>query len=422
MGVVTDHIIGLVSKQVDDSGVVVWYDPENHYLGVARDLNIPDTTVARYDGSFFQLRHAIDSLLNDEQPPRLVVYVPEDRDNTHNALIELEAAGVVMQPGQQPPNRNTRLAIVARNALKPILGDETGSDIEKQAETGKLSLADLNALAEKGIDISTGVLSLIFGSANPQEVALGFLHSDKFNDEIEKKSAAKELIGLFQFAFGIEFPKKVSLPDIREKLARHVLLTDLITGFDDAIPSSLKSVKVATTPSTIDACVTLARNWRLRRDVRESYVATSKKVEQEFSLAQLEFDAEKIVEIETFLAIERVLIQHVENALLESANNKLLALAQSRLSRFWSDVMPSIQAHWALIAAAAEVLLETDRVAKALKKAPSTVTTLIKAYAEGDSPWCLLDTHHRHMESRWHNFDPETGEDDGSLEKLIVKA
>ena len=26
----------------------------------------------------------------------------------------------------------------------------------------------------------------------------------------------------------------------------------------------------------------------------------------------------------------------------------------------------------------------------------------VKAYAEGDSPWCLLDSHHRHMESRWY--------------------
>jgi predicted ATP-dependent Lon-type protease len=51
--------------------------------------------------------------------------VPGDRGKTDYALIELEVAGIVMQPGQQPPTRNTRLAIVARNALKWILGDES---------------------------------------------------------------------------------------------------------------------------------------------------------------------------------------------------------------------------------------------------------------------------------------------------------
>jgi len=33
-----------------------------------------------------------------EEPPRFVVYVPLAQGDTHHALIELEAAGVVMQP------------------------------------------------------------------------------------------------------------------------------------------------------------------------------------------------------------------------------------------------------------------------------------------------------------------------------------
>ena len=54
------------------------------------------------------------------QPPRLLVYVPMDQGETDHALAELEAAGVVVQPGQQPPSRNTRLSLVARNALRPF--------------------------------------------------------------------------------------------------------------------------------------------------------------------------------------------------------------------------------------------------------------------------------------------------------------
>jgi hypothetical protein len=111
--VVTWFLKNLVQKQVDDHRLVVWYDPERVYAAASERLDLPDTTIARYAGSFFALRREIDGLLTDLQPPRLVVYVPEDRAATHNALIELEAAGVVIQPGQQPPNRNTRLAVVA---------------------------------------------------------------------------------------------------------------------------------------------------------------------------------------------------------------------------------------------------------------------------------------------------------------------
>ena len=186
-GVVTKHLFELITKQVEDHRLVVWYDPECAYTDATASLDLPDTTIARYDGSFLQLRKEIDHLLNDEEPPRLVVYVPINQGKTHHALIELEVAGVVVQPGQQPPQRNTRLSIVARNALKSVLGEETAYDVEKQVEAGKLTLSDVNALAQKGGEISSGVISIIFGTGNPQEVALSFVASDKFDKEIEAK-------------------------------------------------------------------------------------------------------------------------------------------------------------------------------------------------------------------------------------------
>jgi PglZ domain len=422
LGVATTYLFQLIAKQVDDRRLVVWFDPEREYSGAVANLDLTDTTVACYTDCFFTLRKEIDPLLNDQQPPRLVVYIPMDATEAHHALVELEAAGVVIQPGQQPPNRNTRLAVIARNALRPIVGDETAAEIEKQVENGKLSLADLDKLADKGKGISTAVLTLIFGNANPQDVALAFLTSDKHDPEIEKKTATKELLGLLQNAYDFEFPAKTTLAEARGRLARHVLLTDLNVGLGETLPSSLGSVAVATSPTGRDLCQTVARNWRLRRDVRDSYVAAAKKVEQEFSLGTLQFQPDKLGDLETFLACERALIRHVEQELLSQPKADFLTLAESRLSKFWAEVLPGIQARWALIAAAAEVLLEADRVAKSLKKPPATIPLLIEAYAEGESPWCLLDTHHRHMETRRFNFEPVTGDEERSLDMLIVKA
>ncbi len=421
MAVVTEYLFQLITKQVEDRGLVVWYDPERAFVSVAAELVIPKTTVACYDGSFFRLRHAIDHLMNGDLPPRLVVYVPEEQRSTHNALVELEAAGVVIQPGQQPPNRNTRLAVVARNALKPLLGDDQVLEIEKQVESGKLTLDDLNTLADKGRDF--GVLSLIFGSANPQEVALAFLHGNDHDGEIETKSVQHDLRNLLQPSFDIEeFPASATLSTLRERLARHVLLTDLIAGLGQSVPPSLSSIKLATSPGGVDACVRLAHSWRNSRDDRDSYVAAANTVEQEFSLGQLAFDPKNLVGIETFHAVERALLRHVENELLDKARPDLLQLAVSRLSRFWGEAEPTVQARWALIAAAAEVLLEADRVAKEVKKPPTTVSDLVKAYAEDDQPWCLLDTHHRHMESRKFNFEFDAAAEHHGLEKLITKA
>lgn len=74
--------------------------------------------------------------MNEGQPPRLVVYVPIEREKTHSALIELDCAGVVMQPRQKPPACNTRLSVLARNALKPILGEDQIGAILGQSTDG----------------------------------------------------------------------------------------------------------------------------------------------------------------------------------------------------------------------------------------------------------------------------------------------
>lgn len=418
MAVVTEHLVGLIAKQVEERSLVVWYDPVADYKAVAEHLDIPGSTIARYDGSFLKLRREIDHLLNGLEPPKLVVYVPVEQANTYHALVELEAAGVVMQPGQQPFKCNTRLALVARNALKTVIGDENAAEVEKQVDQGNLTLKDVDALGLKGQDITQGVVSIIFGTGNSQEVALAFLASDKHDSEIEKKSAITQLVGLLRDTFDAELPDKLS--NIRERLARHILMTDLFVGLGNKVPTSLRSVKIAEAAAAKAACTALAQSWRLRRDLRESYTVASQKVEQDFSLEKLDFDPKKIVSIETFLAVERALLRQVESSLFDKATDDLLALAKSRLASFWAEAMPSIQAHWALIAACAEVLLEADRVEKSLKKPPTTVPALVKAYADGESPWCLLDSHHRHMETRRFNFDFNETHD--SLDKLLNKA
>lgn len=48
MGKVTEELVKLITKQVDERGIVVWYDPERAYGEVAASLTPPDTTVLQY--------------------------------------------------------------------------------------------------------------------------------------------------------------------------------------------------------------------------------------------------------------------------------------------------------------------------------------------------------------------------------------
>ena len=90
MGKVTEELVGLITKQIQDHGIVVWYDPEQTYGDVIDQLQLPETPVLRYEESVFQLRHRMEPFLefvddegrvrdNIETPPRVLLYVPLDR-------------------------------------------------------------------------------------------------------------------------------------------------------------------------------------------------------------------------------------------------------------------------------------------------------------------------------------------------------
>ncbi len=463
MGVVSEFLIRQIARQVADRGLVVWYDPERVYESLAPTLatrlaastdngplptdNPPQTT--HYTGSFLDLRKQIDPLLNALQPPQLVVYVPLERTETDSALIELDCAGVVMQPRQQPPACNTRLSVVARNALRPILGEDQVAVIEKQVEAGKLSLADLDALATKGTE-SLGVMSLIFGTVNPQEVALAFLHDDRFDAEVVKKQAQANLSRLLQATFEFDVHAKPPsegdvagwLTEFRTRLTRHVLLTDLLDCLGEDVPSVLASMRGADSPGGVEACVRLARAWRNSREVSGSYLAAAGKVEVvsgQWSVVSGAWAGgnapSRVMRNAPLKKVEMAALRDVEREFLERPSGEALRVAQQKLSGFWAEQVPMIQARWALIAAAGEVLLEALRVESEIKSLPkpgskelgARAAALLKSYATGDSPWCLLDTHHRHLESRKYNFDflgaAGTGESEHEgLEKLIAKA
>ncbi len=162
MGIVSEYLRDLVAAQIQEHGLVVWFDPEGHYQEFAAGLRLPGVAVARYEGSFFALRHAISLLLDGERPGRLgacrresgqprfqasdnpgrhgngangplialksgrstpetglsdrllVIYVAGlTEGETQGALVELTAPGMVMAPGQNPPEANTRFLLGA---------------------------------------------------------------------------------------------------------------------------------------------------------------------------------------------------------------------------------------------------------------------------------------------------------------------
>jgi hypothetical protein len=201
-------------------------------------------------------------------------------------------------------------------------------------------------------------------------------------------------------------------------LTRHILITDFLNALPGNAPQQLASLKNATDPAARNACIGLAKAWRLRRDLRDCYVAASNQVFADLGLSKISLNMDQIINVETFQETEQALQSKVEDALAKETRADLVEMAQQHQSGFWSE-QPMVQARWSSITVAGQVLLEADRVEKELRSCQESAKSIFDAYVSGQRPWLLLDSSYRNMEKRYHDLDQEIGD---NLEHLIIRA
>ncbi len=423
LGKVSSTLRGQLLSQVDQHGVVVWYDPGGDYEHLAAEFDLAETTMARYDGSFFALRHEIEPLLASETRPRLVVYVACSREDSKHALVELEEAGVVLQPGQQPPTRNTRLAVVAGNALQEVLAADHLDSVARQVEQGKLDLAELDGLAEGGAGADSALLTVIFGTTNPMQMALALLSDSGVDGEIKAKDAVADLRSVLDRAFELELPDVSTPAELRDQLAGALLSAELrlSLGEDAELQVELP------VPRRRDACravLDLVTGWRNRRDLQASYLEQAGAVEAELALAFDSLPATLLERVETFPGIDDALRAVVEQQALESPDQPLLELALARQEGFWASVEPRRLERWALLASILRVMIAAGEVRAAVSQAELSADDLVARYlGQGENEgWCALDTGFRHMERRFRMAELDLAGADSRIELLVARA
>ena len=428
---VTQKLIELIGQQLR-SQTVIWYDPPGDYQALVDGLQ-PDevgaTGIYRYqpEKGFLWLRHELEPAWGRaESPPSLLIYVPKAREETHHALIEFEVAGVVMGPGEQPPECNTDLAAVARRALDGHIPPAALDRLIAEIKAGKWRLEELDREAERGIEERAGVLTAIFSSGNPEDIVLKFLTDPSLDAAIEAKDALQTLAQFLGDAFGAEFAGAADLDELRTRLARHLLITDFILALQDKTPPALKTYALPAGQATREAVQKLVQRWRGDMRLAGAYQEWSHQVATQFDIASLALDLDALRNVHTFAATERMLQQRVEQALHKKPTEDLLSLVEKRLGEFWARHVPEINTRWAVIRSAAQVLLEARRVQRALRKKSWKADQLIAHYTASEpdaseQPWCLLDTAQRHLERDFDHVDIKT-EEDAALVQLVARA
>jgi len=418
MGIISEELGQIVVTQIHQHGIVVWYDPERQYESIVDGLKIESCSVVKYVDSFFTIRNITEPLLNYDNAPRLLVYVPMDQAATHRALAELESLGVVLQPGQPQPELNTRLSYVASIILRPILGNETSATLEKQIDQGKLSLQNVDELASKGAGIGKGIISVIFGTANVQEIALMFLTSDRSDQEIIQKQAIAELVLLLSSEYEIQLNADKQPIEIRQSLRRHILAADYLLTCFQVVPPSLRSVTLPTNSLCRTACIDIARKWRMRRDLQSNYLTNAKVIEQQLMVASIEIELDVANNCETFQYVDDQLRILTARSILSNTGSSVTEIILKRQQGFWSAALPEFQSRWSLLASLARLKSEVDRISQEFKNDKLSAATIAQHYIDATTPWCVIDTLHRNVERMYQALDIINN--DKELEQLFV--
>ena len=431
MAKLSDRIRSMLARQVKDRGVVVWYDPEKAYAGLVQDLNLPETSVLQYADTFFRLRHELEPHLEyvtaEGKPkdgcgaaPNVVVYVPMERAKSSFALIEAETAGVVIEPGAESPERNSRLRVQAETFFMEV-APEKAAHLARQVEQGLLTLEDLDRISEEVGSITSGALKLVFGAASPIESIIDFASGDSKDAEILRKKALGELRSLVVSELGLDIGDTVSPTEARRTLRRMILLAEFTSVIPEAgRPSALSTVILPAKPVQVDALKHLCETWRNRVDFRSGYIEAATELETAAGITQMALNPDDVAAVETFPCIDALLIRAAQASLLEGRVEDALCLAETRKKSFWSREKPELWLRWSAFELAGRFMMEASRVRERIKNLDLSAVEMIRAYTLFSEPWMIADRLHRHWESRILNLDPDDTEED-DFEKLTAR-
>jgi hypothetical protein len=421
MGVVAETLKQLIGQQVAECGVVVWFDPECHFQRIAASVVKPEWTFVEFKGSFYELRAAIEPVIRQLDPPKLLVYIPLEYEIAKVPLVELLALGVVIRPGAAG-SANSRLSVISKKALKNIVSESKLADLDEQIRKGQLTLDDLEQLGDEGGDDGLPtVLAVLYGTSVAEDVALDFLSNHDRDEELQSKNAHGELFEMLAGRFGLLSKPGESLSKVRASFRRQALCAELFESIGDGTPESLKLLLNLNVGLQRKRSAALARDWRSRRHLADSYSDAATTIEKSLHLDSIDFSDEALANIPTFESIERRLLRQVAQRLTLSNDEAALKIAENRRGGFWADVRTDLLAEWTLVAQAAELIQTSHEIESGLDK-PLQFSEIVERYTRNHSPWSELDTLHRRLEKRASSLEFALSDPPEEIEQLVTKA
>lgn len=392
-----DYVAGQVVGRLNNSKVVVWYDPREEYvpffdevLGEGFDRSVIHKAelggqgcgIAFYSGSYLELRLRVENLVSEDLPEPLLIYLPGiDRDRNSSLLMELEKAGNCYEP---------QLKRLGRIVLEKLF---TSGEIDEVLQSDSVGYHDIARMASGGgLSILKGVFPSSFGS---DEILASWLTDGERDEEITSKGAIPELAKLIESRLGLTLDP-ADLFKMRAITLRYVLGNEFRADLLCEPPESLTGIPRPPRKEHLESVRGMAR--RLRKAQEGRYEEIADRVELELRLKPAGIAASYLGAIDTFRFEEQALLDHCGSLVEQGRFEEAMSIIEERQDSYWLDRDCTRKAQWEAIRMMARLGIETSRVAQALKKTPGRPEGWIQAYASTDG-WHLMDRAQRSMES-----------------------
>jgi len=393
--------------------VLIWYDPRREFQPfvtelLGRDLSqllpgeltsfaLDGATVnfISYAGSYFEIRFAVEHLVNGVQPEMLLVYMHgETRQKTLSVLMELETGGGAYEP---------HLKRQARNALKELGFDD--GHIDELLKPENIAYADVVKFIDQAgpATVQPSMLPVIFGVNQNDKIIAAWLAAPDKDREISEKCATLGLYKLIESRMGIPLDTQ-SLDEARRKVCRSLLVGEFKADLSCAPPPSLAMIE---TPQEADK-ITFMRMviQSLRNSHPDEYVALADTVQVELSLDTVGIPADCLGSIDTFRFEEQVLLCHCDELITQGKYAAALAIETARGNSFWVDRQVNRKAQWLVCRMLAELGEKIQAVAADLNGVGTKPEKWVEAYS-ADKGWFHMDQLHRHLKALVVTLDEE---------------
>ena len=401
-----NYLAQQIDKALRKDRVVVFYDARSEFEPFMAELdvvgtglgNLPRTAIgdtlthmARFDGSFFDLKASIEPLVSADRPETLLVYVQgRARDRAGSVLMEVERAGQVY--GDAPSHA---LKSVARRLLQK---EYTDGDIDEMLRPETLSYEDVVRLLGQGGSDTGSLVKLVLNGSSSEELITDWIVSEGKDDELTSKLAEPELFRLVGARLALEIEEGTPLPKARHQIVRYLLVNEFRSDLSCEAPDSLEMVPA---PGHKD-------DWKrltlviaaLREKHGDAYMELADDIEKEFGLADASIDPASLGSIDTFRFEERCLLHYAASLITDGKYAHALDVIAGRGHSFWVDHPDFLDrlAQWEACRLMAELGAAVDTVRPALEKTPAVADAWVEAYSQ-EGGWHRVDLAQRALEA-----------------------